>query len=187
MSPDWKAEAEAALAAEDHAAFLKMARARVSRVIRFLMSRLYTEDETEKWKVIRALGAVAGEPEALSPQRAEDLLRRFAWALNDESGAVPYGVPEAIGEVLAVRPEFRPRFLPILCALLTEEDMSQTGPIEQGAIWAVGRVGEPAGRHSEAVVSAVRRAATSHADPKTRAVAAASLARITGSPLPAAH
>lgn len=187
MPPDWKTEAEAALAAEDHAAFLELARARVSRVIRFLMSRLYTEDETEKWKVIRALGAVAASPDVLSPQRAEDLLRRFAWALNDESGAVPYGVPEAIGEVLAVRPELQPRFLPILCALLTEEDMSQTGPIEQGALWAVGRVGRPAGRHSQAVISALRRAATSHPDPKTRAVAAESLARISGSPLPAAR
>ena len=51
--------------------------------------------------------------------------RRFFWALNDESGAVPYGVPEAVGEILAVRPEMQPTFLSILCAHLTEEDMDR--------------------------------------------------------------
>lgn len=180
MSNSWKQEIETALLDEDYSAILAIARERVPRVIRFLNGRLYLGDQEVKRKTIRALGAVAADAGVLDRQRTEDLLRRFVWALNDESGAVPYGVPEAIGEVLAVRPEFQPGFLPILCSLLTEDDMSQTGPVERGALWAVGRVGQPVGAYSKEVVAAVRAAAESHPDPATRETARASLKAITG-------
>ena len=70
--------------------------------------------------------------------RLQDLLRRLFWALNDESGAVPYGVPEAIGEILAVRPACQREFLPVLCSMLTHEEMIQTGPIERGIVVGTG-------------------------------------------------
>ncbi len=180
MSKNWKAELEAALAAEDYAAVKQAARDKVSRVLRFLSGRLYLNGESEKWKTIHALGAVAADQTILDHQRATELMRRFVWALNDESGAVPYGIPEAIGEVLAVRPELQEAFLPILCSLLTEEEMSQTGPVERGALWAVGRVGRPAAEYSEEAVTAVREAAASHPDSDSRDVARKSLASMMG-------
>jgi hypothetical protein len=179
MSQNWKEEIRDAVDRADSRKIAAIARERVPRVIRYLMSRLYSGDEDEKRKVVGALGAVVADREVMDKRRTTDLLRRFVWALNDESGAVPYGVPEAIGEVLAVRPEFQEAFLPILCALLTEEDMSQTGSIERGALWAVGRVGPPVGAYSAGVVAAVRRAAESHPDAGTRAVAEHSLHAIT--------
>ena len=180
MSRPWKKEIEIAVLAEDHGTILGIARDHAPRVIRFLNSQLYRGDPEVKWKAVRALGAVAGDAGILDHQRTTDLLRRFVWALNDESGAVPFGVPEAIGEILAVRPEFQPAFLPILCSLLTEDEMIQTGPIEQGALWGVGRVGRPAGDYSKTVVSTVRLASESHPDPETRKIAAASLQAIAG-------
>lgn len=175
MGRSWKTEIESAVTAGDHAAVLELAGNSAPRVIRYLSSRLYVDDPWIQRQTVAALGAVAADRRVMDEQRTLDLLRRFVWALNDESGAVPYGVPEAIGEVLTVRPEFRQAFLPILCALLTEDDMSQTGPIERGAIWAVGRVGPPVARYSSAVVAAVEQAAESHPDAETRAVAARSL------------
>ncbi len=119
MSSNWKEEIEAAVAAGDRDVIRKLARSRVWKVIRYLTSRLYLGDEGATRQVIEALGVVAADKEAVDERRAVDLLRRFVWALNDESGGVPYGVPEALDEVLAVRPEFQDAFLPILCALLT--------------------------------------------------------------------
>ncbi len=181
MSKIWKEDLAAAVDREDDDAVIAAARDRVSRVVRFLSSRLYTPEEHVKRKTIRALGVVAADKSLLDHERTSDLLRRFVWALNDESGAVPYGMPEAIGEVLAARPEFQEAFLPILCSLLTEDDMSQTGPVERGAIWAVGRVGAPVAVYSQDVVEAVRRAAESHPEPDTSAVARKSLTAIMGS------
>jgi HEAT repeat protein len=180
VSADWKAEIEAALAAGEEGPLLALARRHTPRFLRYLTGRLCSSDEQVKWRAVRALGLAAADRSLVDERRGEETLRRFAWALNDESGAVPYGVPEAIGEVLAVRPEFRETFLPILCSLVTLEEMSQTGPIERGALWALGRVGPETGRYCAGAVEAIRRAALSHPDGETRAVAARALDAIAG-------
>ncbi|MFO7653363.1 MAG: hypothetical protein R6X25_06005 [Candidatus Krumholzibacteriia bacterium] len=173
-----RAELAALVDREDHSALVDMARARVGRVLRYLTGRLYTDDPEEKMRAVRALGAVCADRQAVDRTRAADTLRRFFWALNDESGAVPYGVPEAIGEILAVRPELQADFLPLLCSLITHEEMLQTGPIERGAIWALGRVGPPVAAGSPAAVQALRHAARRHEDPEARRLAVAALEEV---------
>lgn len=180
MRSDWKQEIEAAVSRQDWDALRDLAQGGLPRVVRFLMGRLYSGDDSEKWRAVRGFGALAADRSVLDSHRAADLMRRFVWALNDESGSVPYGVPEAMGEILAVRSELRPVFLPILCSLLTQEEMSQTGPVERGAIWAVGRIGPPAGQQFPEVVKALQAAASGHPDPDTRQTAAHSLAAVTG-------
>jgi hypothetical protein len=169
-----------AVAREDRAALLRLAREGFAPVLRYLVGRLYSDDEQAKWRSVRGLGAVTADREIVGEERVTDLLRWFFWALSDESGAVPYGVPEAIGEILAVRSELQASFLPLLCALLTEEDMAQTGPIERGVIWALGRVGPPVAEASAEAVAALRRAAAGHPDPETREMAREALRAVGG-------
>lgn len=177
---EWTAEIEAVLEREDRDGLLRLTRLKTGRVLRYLVGRLVSDSEEEKWRAVRSLGRVVGDRQMVSHARATDLLRRFFWALNEESGAVPYGMPEAIGEILAVRSELQADFLPILCALATDEAMLQTGPIERGVLWALGRVGPPVGRCSPEAVEAVAAAARKHPDPETRKVAGQSLALLTG-------
>jgi hypothetical protein len=164
---------------EDTAALVALAGGRPGRVVRFLTGRLYSADAEEKWRAVRGLGALAREPGVLDDRRLLDLLQRFLWALNDESGAVPYGVPEAIGEILAARPEHRASILPILCGMLVEEETFQTGAVERGIYWALGRIGPEALTHCPHVLDVVAANAQDHADAGTRAVAAAALAALT--------
>jgi AraC family transcriptional regulator of adaptative response/methylated-DNA-[protein]-cysteine methyltransferase len=131
------ADCRALLENEDYAGLVRLARAQSGKVVRYLSGRLYSADEVEKWRAVRAFEHLAP---VLTEEKATELLRRFFWALNDESGAVPYGVPEAIGAILAVRPELQAQFLPILRSMVTEEDMLQTGPIEKGVLWALERI-----------------------------------------------
>ena len=168
-----------ALQNDDGDTLVALARSRPGRVVRFLTGRLYSVDADEKWRAVRALGTLAREPGVLTEARVLDLLQRFLWALNDESGAVPFGVPEAIGEILAARPEHRASILPILCGMLTEEDTFQTGPVERGIYWALGRVGPDVLAHCPHVLDVVAAAARTHADLETRAVATAALAALT--------
>ena len=133
-----------ALQNDDGDTLVALARSRPGRVVRFLTGRLCSADADEKWRAVRALGALAREPGVLADARLVDLLQRFLWALNDESGTMPFGVPEAIGEILAARPDHRASILPILCGMLTEEETFQTGAVERGIYWALGR--DPPGR-----------------------------------------
>ncbi len=174
----WKAEIGSALDREDHEMLCHLARGQTAKVLRYLSGRLFSGTEEEKWRAVRALGVVVGDRDLVNWEKATELLRRFFWALNDESGAVPYGVPEAIGEVLAVRPELQRDFLPILCSLVTDAEMCQTGEIERGVFWALGRVGPPVARCSPEAVEALRAASSTHPDPETRQVAARSLASL---------
>lgn len=165
----------------DVAGLVEAARRRPSNVLSFLTRRLPSADPEEKWRAVRTLGALVGNPQLVPHDKAVELMRRFVWSLNDESGAVPLGVPEAMGELIAVRAELQEKFLPILCSLLTSEEMSQTGPIERGAVWALGRVGPAVASSAPEAVFAVEIIAKEHADPETRDIAQRALAAIRGS------
>jgi len=165
-----------AFAREDQDALLAAAREKPGRVVRYLTGRLYSQDEDEKWRAVRAFGALARAPGVLTDARVHDLLQRFLWALNDESGAVPYGVPEAMGEILAARPGRRASMIPILRGMLSEDDTFQTGVVERGIYWALGRIGSDVVVHCPDALEVVSAAARSHPDAETRATAAGALA-----------
>jgi len=176
----WKAELEALLGAEDYSGLIRVSQGALARTIRYLGGHLYSGDESLRWRSVRALGALAADATLVSEKKLTEQLRRYFWSLNDESGAVPFGVPEAIGEILARRPSLHDAFLPLLCSMLTEEEVSQTGPIERGVIWGIGRVGAAAAHCAPEVVSRIRDLAASHPDTATRQIAAWALRRITG-------
>lgn len=138
---DWKAELLRAVERGERCRLLELAREAPQRALASVTRRLYSAEETEKLQAVQALGWLVAEKQLYDELRVTELARRFVWALNDESGAVPYGIPEALGELLRVRPELRPAFLPVLCSLLTEAELRQTGPIEEGVVWALGRLG----------------------------------------------
>lgn len=163
---------------DDAGTLVALARERPGRVVRFLAGRLCVANQDEKWRAVRAFGVLAREPDVFTDARILDLLQRFLWALNDESGAVPYGVPEAMGEILAARPEHRPSILPILCGMLTEAETFQTGVIERGIYWAMGRIGPDVLVHCPEVLDVVATAARHHPDQETRTTAAETLARL---------
>lgn len=160
---------------EDVAALLARARTKPGPVIRYAQGRLYSADPDEKWRAVSILGALVREPGLLPDSKVEDLLQRYLWALNDESGNVPFGVPEAIGEIVSGRPIFSAQVLPVLCGMLTEEETFQTGAIERGIFWALRRIGPSVLRHCPGIRSVVADAAERHPDPDTRQVAETTL------------
>ena len=176
----WKADVEALLEAEDYAALVRVSRGGPARTLRYLSGRLYSDDENIKWRAVRALGALAADPALLTDEKLSEQLRRYLWSLNDESGAVPFGVPEAIGEILGSRPSLQEAFLPLICSMTHEEEVIQTGAIERGIIWAIGRVGMPAHHSTPDVLPRIRSMAAAHPNPDTRRVAAWAVRRLEG-------
>jgi len=170
-----RAELEALLLREDREGLRAAAATRLSRVLRFLMGRLYGDHRP---RAVRALGWLAADSALTSEEHLVELMRRFVWALNDESGAVPFGVPEAMGEIMAQRVEMRAVYLPILCSMLTCVEMVQSGAIERGVIWALGRVGAGVAEICPEAIAALEDMARAHDDPETRQAAAAALTAI---------
>jgi hypothetical protein len=170
----------ALLADEDLDALAAAAATSPRRVLRYLVGRLCSADDAEKWRAVRGIGRLTSDRTLLSDSQTEELLRRFLWALNDESGAVPFGVPEAMAEVLACRPELAPRYLPVLGSCIDTEDLGQWGVIERGVIWGLGRLGRTVLEHAPHAVEALRRTAAKHQEEETRRAATEALRAIVG-------
>ncbi len=174
----WKAEIKALLDAEDYPGLLRLSRGAPARALRYLRGRLCSAEGDVDWRAVRALGELAADPALLTEDHLAEQIRRYLWSLNDESGAVPFGVPEAIGEILARRPSLQDAFLPLLCSMAHEEEVIQTGAVERGVLWAIGRVGPSAASCDPDVLPAIRSIAAAHSDPGTRRVAAWAMGRL---------
>ncbi|MBW1881829.1 MAG: hypothetical protein JRJ84_26020 [Deltaproteobacteria bacterium] len=169
----------ALLLSQEHPAGVEaLKQVRPSAILRYLTGRLCSHDEAEKWRAVVAIGFLVDQRDLVDEVRVRELLRRYVWAMSDESGNVPFGIPEAMGEILTRRPAFQGEFLPILISTLTHEEMEQTGPIERGVVWALGRVGPPIRSRSPGAVDAIRAMASTHPDEQTRRTAEESLQRI---------
>jgi hypothetical protein len=162
----------------NHEAFEAAVRANPRRATRYLVGRLCSADPTEKWRAVHALGDLARDPSLMPAEQLEDLLRRFLWALNDESGAVPFGIPEAMAEVLAARPDLHATYIPVLGSCLDSDDLSQVGVIEQGVIWGLGRLGRATAQYAPDAIEVLRQVASNHPDLDTRRLAEQALRAI---------
>jgi len=113
------------------------------RVVNPLFSALCSSDESLKWRAVRALGSVVAKLAERDMETARIVLRRLMWSLNEESGGIGWGAPEAMGEILASHEGLAEEFAPVLFSYLREDaNLLDYVPLQRGAVWAVGRLAE---------------------------------------------
>lgn len=112
------------------------------RVVGPLFSHFYAPDETLQWRAVAAMGTmVAEKAESGEPEPARVIMRRFMWNLNDESGGIGWGCPEAMGEATARSPLLAEEFHRILTAYAWEEGNYLEHPrLQLGVLWGIGRL-----------------------------------------------
>lgn len=96
---------------------------------------LYHADEAVRRRAAGAFGRAVARWSGGRPERAREVLRRLFWAMNEESGSVCWGAPEAAGEILRHRPELCEDFVPLLVSLLPDP------ALRRGVLWALARLG----------------------------------------------
>ena len=111
--------------------------------VRALMGYVASHDKAVKWPAVSALGQCAARMADQSLEAGREVLRRIVWGLNEESGAVGLGLPEAMGEILARHAGLRSEFLNLLVNYLCPGHCYlEFPPLHQGVIWALGRVAQ---------------------------------------------
>jgi len=113
-----------------------------------LYACLLEPDERVRWRAASAFGHTVARLFADKPEDARQLVRQFMWRLNEESGNVAWGIPEAFGEILAAQPELAREFHRVLASYINDRDCA-TGdnylelcPLRRGVYWALGRLAE---------------------------------------------
>ncbi|MCX6640326.1 MAG: hypothetical protein NTW14_07575, partial [bacterium] len=95
--------------------------------IRSLQTFLVSEDILLRWRAAQGLGKLSM---VISPRQVKELIRRLFWGMNDESGNLIWGAPEAVAEVLFHNRELIPKFAPILASHL------EVDPFPKSVHWA---------------------------------------------------
>jgi len=108
-----------------------------------LFSFFYNSDEQIRWRAIIAMGAVVARLAETDQESARVVMRRLMWNLNDESGGIGWGSPEAMGEILARSPLLAKEFAHILVSYI-REDMNylEHEGLQRGVLWGLARLAE---------------------------------------------
>ncbi|MDR2573308.1 MAG: HEAT repeat domain-containing protein [Desulfovibrio sp.] len=90
----------------------------------------------------RAVAALAqGEPEA-----ARNIVRRLMWHMNEDSGNIGWGIPEAFGEILAASEVLAEQYGNILISYIMRlpgaDNYCDNALLRRSCYWAVGRLAE---------------------------------------------
>lgn len=105
-------------------------------VVRLLMNRIYVNDGIIFWRAAEALGVITHKIDMEEPTYAAELMRRYFWMLNDESGGTAWNASEAIGSIIAHCPEKCGHFNWMLSGLLEDESL------RDGALWGLAQLAQ---------------------------------------------
>ena len=113
------------------------------KTLNHLFSALCSEDEEIKWHAVTAMGFGVADLAERDLEAARNILRRMVWSLNEESGGIGWGLPEAMGEILARNEGLAREFAPLLVSYLQPGgNFLDFEPLLRGALWAVARLAE---------------------------------------------
>lgn len=113
------------------------------QVVNPLISFFYHPEPLFRWRAISVFGIAAAALAETEPESARVMMRRLMWQLNDESGGIGWGAPEAMGESMARSPRLATEYHTIVVSYIRLDGNFLEHPIlQRGSLWAVGRLAE---------------------------------------------
>ncbi|AFM39791.1 O-6-methylguanine DNA methyltransferase [Desulfosporosinus acidiphilus SJ4] len=128
-----KRDLEHALESRDWEQLISLAKEN-RNVLRKLMARIYVKDGLMFWRAVEGIGVVAHALEQEDRNFAVEILRRYFWMLNEESGGTAWNSSEAIGSIIAHCPVTCGKFNWMLSGLLEDESL------RDGVLWGIGQM-----------------------------------------------
>ncbi|MEE9611692.1 MAG: HEAT repeat domain-containing protein [Desulfatiglandales bacterium] len=113
------------------------------QVINPLFSLLYNRDQGVKWAAVTAMGAIGAELADEEREAGRVVMRRLMWNLNDESGGIGWGSPEAMGEILACHEGMAQEYAHVLISYTRENgNYLEHEMLQRGLLWGIGRLSQ---------------------------------------------
>lgn len=119
-----------------------------SAVINPLFTALCSVDDRIRHNAVAAFGVIVPALANEDMESARVVMRRFLWTLNDESGGIGWGAPEAMAEIMACDSRLAGEYLHMLLSYMREdgEERFQDGNylelplLQRGLLWGVARL-----------------------------------------------
>lgn len=114
----------------------------VESLIGPVISFFYHKDQNVKFRAIKLLGRLIDKLYQTNKERARIVMRRLMWNLNDESGGIGWGSPEAMGEAMTLNSDLANEFGNMLISYINMSGNYLEHPeLQKGALWGVYRCG----------------------------------------------
>lgn len=125
-----------------------------------LMSFL-THEPVLRLRAAIALGRTTSELHKKNSEAARDVMRRLNWRMSEESGNIGWGVPEAVGEVLAQCPalakDFHRIFFSTILDLGFDDNYVDNDVLRRSCYFAIGRFVRACPQYGEEVRPLLRK------------------------------
>ena len=100
-----------------------------------------------KWRAVTAFGTVVKAMAAQNMEAARVAVRRLMWSLNEESGAIGWGAPEAMAECMAQNAALAQEYHRMLISYAQEPEGCDGNylehvPLLRGVYWGLARLAE---------------------------------------------
>lgn len=93
-----------------------------------------------------ALGKTVHAMEQTDPEAAKNVCRRFMWHMNEDSGNIGWGIPEAFAETLAESPALAKTYASILISYIMDlghaDNYCDHDALRRSCYWACGRLAQ---------------------------------------------
>jgi HEAT repeat protein len=106
-----------------------------------LISFFYDTNITIRWHAITAFGRIVSNLADKDMEAARVMMRRLLWNLNDESGGIGWGSPEAMGETMALHSPLADQYSHLLVAFVNPQgNFLEHEVLQRGLLWGLGRL-----------------------------------------------
>jgi len=113
------------------------------KLLNSLFSGICSASEKTKWNAVAAMGTTVARLADQELEAARIVMRRFMWNLNDESGGIGWGTPEALAECLACHDGLAGEYSHILVSFMREDGFYLELPsLQRGLMWGIGRLAQ---------------------------------------------
>ena len=113
------------------------------RIVNTLFPLLPDTDPNIKWKAVTLMGVFVTRLAEDSMENARVIVRRLMWNLNDESGGIGWGCPEAMGEILCCHHGLAEEYSRILISYIRKDgNYQETELLQRGLLWGIGRLAQ---------------------------------------------
>ncbi len=107
-----------------------------------LFAGICHHDPRVHWHAVMAMGPTVARLADADMEAARVVMRRFMWSLNDESGGIGWGAPEAMAEIMVCHDRIAAEYAHILVAFMREDGFFlEHEPLQRGLMWGIGRLG----------------------------------------------
>jgi hypothetical protein len=111
------------------------------QVVNPLFACFCHRDPLLRWRAVTAMGIVVSRLADENIESARVVMRRFMWNLNEESGGIGWGCPEAMGECMARSERLADEYACILFSYLhPERNFIEHPALQEGVLWGIGRL-----------------------------------------------